>query len=113
MGAFRSLRRGLSGRNHRLESHLEETQIPEGPGTIPDSGGTSMTVWPKQALRGRDRKGRFSPMTDGIRADPGIRHHLGDPITRHMRRDFSRILVNQTVGEALAAIRRQPPEGRV
>ncbi len=30
-----------------------------------------------------------------------------------MRRDFSRIHVNQTVGEALEAIRRQPPEGRV
>ena len=61
----------------------------------------SPSVGPKQALREQERKGRFSPMADGIRVDPGIRHHLGDPITRHMRRDFSRILVNQTVGEAL------------
>ena len=30
-----------------------------------------------------------------------------------MRQDYSRLHVNQTVGEALEAIRRQPPEGRV
>ena len=52
-------------------------------------------------------------MSDFVRADPAIKHHLDDPITRHMRRDFSRLHVNQTVGEALEAIRRQPPEGRV
>jgi magnesium transporter len=48
-----------------------------------------------------------------IKADPTIRQHLNDPVTAHMRRDFSRLHVNQTIGEALDAIRRAPPEGRV
>src|SRR5438270_10083789 len=52
-------------------------------------------------------------MTTIVQADPTIKHHLEDPITRHMRRDFSRLHVTQTVGEALAAIRQHPPEGRV
>jgi magnesium transporter len=52
-------------------------------------------------------------MRDVVRADPAIKRHLDDPITRHMRQDYSRLHVNQTVGEALEAIRRQPPEGRV
>jgi magnesium transporter len=52
-------------------------------------------------------------MSDVVKADPGIKHHLDDPITRHMRGDFSRLHVNQTVGEALEAIRQQPPKGRV
>jgi magnesium transporter len=52
-------------------------------------------------------------MSDVVRADPTIKRHLDDPITRHIRRDFSRLHVNQTVGEALEAIRQQPPEGRV
>ncbi len=52
-------------------------------------------------------------MRDVVRADPAIKHHLDDPITRHMRQDYSRLHVHQTVGEALDAIRRQPPEGRV
>jgi magnesium transporter len=52
-------------------------------------------------------------MSAVAKADPAVRHHLDEPITRHMRRDFSRLHVNQTVGEALAAIRQQSPEGRV
>ncbi len=52
-------------------------------------------------------------MRDVVRADPAIKRHLDDPITRHMRRDFSRLHVNQTVGEALETIRQHPPEGRV
>jgi magnesium transporter len=52
-------------------------------------------------------------MSDAIQADPTIRLHLDELITRHMRRDFSRLHVNQTVAEALEAIRRQAPEGRV
>src|SRR6516164_8987042 len=48
-----------------------------------------------------------------IKADPSIRLHLNDAVTAHMRRDFSRLHVNQTVGEALDSIRRNPPEGRV
>lgn len=38
---------------------------------------------------------------------------LDDPVTRHMRRDFARLRVNQTIGEALEAIRKKPPEGRI
>ena len=52
-------------------------------------------------------------MSEIVQADLGIKHHLNEPITRHMRRDFSRLNVNQTVGEALETIRRQRPEGRV
>jgi magnesium transporter len=43
----------------------------------------------------------------------GIEDHLSDPITRHMRRDFSCLRVEQTVAEALDGIRRKPPEGRI
>jgi magnesium transporter len=52
-------------------------------------------------------------MSDVVQADPAIKRHLNESITRHMRRDFSRLHVDQTVGEALAAIRQHPPEGRV
>jgi magnesium transporter len=64
-----------------------------------------------RATRFRDES--ICSMSHFVRADPGIKHHLDDLVTRHMRLDFCRIDVNQTVGEALAAIRRQPPEGRV
>lgn len=52
-------------------------------------------------------------MSVAVRADSDIKHHLNEPITRHMRTDFSRLQANQTVGEALEAIRLHPPEGRV
>src|SRR5436305_9966914 len=52
-------------------------------------------------------------MSEVVRADPGVRQHLEDAVTRHMRRDYSRLHVHQTVGGALETIRRQPPEGRV
>ena len=39
--------------------------------------------------------------------------HLNDPVTRHMRTDLARVRVNQTVGEAIAASRATPPEGRI
>jgi magnesium transporter len=39
--------------------------------------------------------------------------NLGDPITKHLRKDFARVAVGQTVGDALAQIRREPPEGRI
>lgn len=42
-----------------------------------------------------------------------IQHRLEEPITAHMRPETARINVRQTVGEALAAIRANPPEGRV
>src|SRR6185436_6253482 len=39
--------------------------------------------------------------------------HLNDPVVNHMRREFVRLPVGQTVGEALASIRARPPEGRI
>ena len=44
---------------------------------------------------------------------PRIQGILDDPITRHMRTDFARLHVNQTVGEALSTIRANPPGSRV
>jgi len=44
---------------------------------------------------------------------PAIQHHLDEPITLHMRPNISCINIRQTVGEALAAIRSNPPAGRV
>jgi magnesium transporter len=38
---------------------------------------------------------------------------FSDPVTKHMRRDFVRLRMEQTVGEALAAMRANPPEGRI
>lgn len=39
--------------------------------------------------------------------------HLGDPVTRHMRDDFARLAAEHTVGEAIAAARAAPPNGRI
>ena len=39
--------------------------------------------------------------------------HLADPVTRHMRADFARLALDQTVGAAIAAARAAPPEGRI
>jgi magnesium transporter len=41
------------------------------------------------------------------------RQNLSDPIVKHLRTDFARVSVDQTVGEALQQIRREPPEGRI
>lgn len=38
---------------------------------------------------------------------------LDDPVTEHMRKDFARLRMNQTIGEALATIRKNPPDGRI
>jgi magnesium transporter len=38
---------------------------------------------------------------------------LNDPVSRHLHRDYARILVSQTVGEALADLRQKPPPGRI
>src|SRR6266851_2479171 len=46
-------------------------------------------------------------------AAPLTEANLNDPVVRHLRRDFTRLRADQTVGEALAAVRQQPPEGRV
>lgn len=50
--------------------------------------------------------------------DPGMNRKLkvidlSDPVIRHMRTDFSRLRGDQTVGEALAQLRAQPPRERV
>lgn len=42
-----------------------------------------------------------------------IKERLNDPITQHMRTDLARLHVNQTVAEALRALRQDPPSGRV
>ena len=39
--------------------------------------------------------------------------NLNDPVARHMRTDIARLHVKQTVGEALAAVRKSPPESRI
>ena len=44
---------------------------------------------------------------------PTDRSHLADPVTRHMRADFARLALDHTVGDAIAAARAQPPEGRI
>jgi magnesium transporter len=38
---------------------------------------------------------------------------LNDPVTRHIHQDFARMLVSQTVSEALDDLRRNPPMGRI
>jgi magnesium transporter len=38
---------------------------------------------------------------------------LNDPVTLHLRGDFARILVDQTVGESLDWLRSNPPSGRI
>ncbi|MBN2577521.1 MAG: magnesium transporter [Pirellulales bacterium] len=42
-----------------------------------------------------------------------LTHHLNDSVTLHMRRDFARIEAGRTVGEALEALHRQAPGGRI
>jgi magnesium transporter len=39
--------------------------------------------------------------------------NLTDPITAYLRQDFARLRLGQTVGDALADLRAQPPQGRV
>jgi len=38
---------------------------------------------------------------------------LTDPVTRHARKDFTRLNADQTVEQALAGLRERPPEGRI
>src|SRR5579871_6645969 len=38
---------------------------------------------------------------------------LQEPVTAHMHADFTRVLLGQTVAEALEELRRQPPRGRI
>ncbi len=45
--------------------------------------------------------------------DVSVVKNLNDPISRHMHGGFASVLADQTVGEALEMVRRQPPEGRI
>ncbi|HTU21720.1 MAG TPA: magnesium transporter [Gemmataceae bacterium] len=38
---------------------------------------------------------------------------LREPVTAHMHQDFTRVLLGQTVGEALDGLRHHPPKGRI
>src|SRR5262249_4358680 len=38
---------------------------------------------------------------------------LTEPVTRHMRRDFTALDVGQTLGEALVSVRQRQGEGRI
>ncbi len=42
-----------------------------------------------------------------------IEYRVDDPVTQHMRTDYARLHVKQTIAEALATIRQNPPEGRI
>ncbi len=42
-----------------------------------------------------------------------VENDLNDLVTEHMRTDLARLHVDQTIAEALAAIREKPPEGRI
>jgi Mg/Co/Ni transporter MgtE len=44
---------------------------------------------------------------------PDIQRTLDDPITRHMRTEFAQLHIDQTIGDALSAIRANPPSSRV
>jgi magnesium transporter len=46
-------------------------------------------------------------------AAPLTEVRLNEPITRHLRPDFARLDIGQTVGEALADLRQHPPPGRI
>ncbi len=53
------------------------------------------------------------PMEVVLPAATPIEDKLDHPITRHMRTNPARLTVDQTVGEALAALRAVPPDGRI
>jgi magnesium transporter len=44
---------------------------------------------------------------------PSVEHRLNDSVVQHMRADFARLHKDQTIAEALAALRQKPPEGRI
>lgn len=48
-----------------------------------------------------------------VKANATIRHHLDDAVTEHMRKEFVRLRVQQTVGEALESLRQNPPNERI
>ncbi len=44
---------------------------------------------------------------------PLTRVNLNEPVTRHLRQDYTRLFADQTVGGALKWLRRHPPPGRI
>jgi Mg/Co/Ni transporter MgtE len=38
---------------------------------------------------------------------------INDPVIRHVRHDFARLLADQTVGQCLEGLRHQSPSGRI
>jgi magnesium transporter len=46
-------------------------------------------------------------------ASPRSKPNLNDPVIGHAHQDFARVCLDQTVGEALDCLRRQPPKGRI
>ena len=44
---------------------------------------------------------------------PLTKANFNDPVTQHAHQDFAQVELGQTVGEALDALRRQPPKGRI
>ena len=54
----------------------------------------------------------LAPWASYFMSDP-VQEKLQDPITRHMRVDPARLHTDQTVGDALEAVRSHPPEGRI
>jgi magnesium transporter len=59
------------------------------------------------------RLGDRSARRDGVSTAPLTKFELDDPVSRHLHQDFARILASQSVGEALDALRRHPPQGRI
>jgi magnesium transporter len=49
----------------------------------------------------------------GAGAAPRMKVGLDEPVSRHLHQDYARILASQTVGEAMEALRRNPPQGRI
>src|SRR5262245_4031332 len=49
----------------------------------------------------------------GEMAAPLTEKNLNDPVATHMRPDFARLGITETVGQALTELRRHPPEGRI
>jgi magnesium transporter len=50
---------------------------------------------------------------ENFMATPLTRANLQDSVTQHMRIDFTRIRIDQTVGEALTSLRERQGEGRI
>ena len=49
----------------------------------------------------------------GLLTSSPTKVELNEPVSRHLHQDFARILVSQTVGEAIDGLRRHPPQGRI